>query len=55
MPQTNNMQKPLIKRWYVVVTIVILCIATLFLLVKSFLDGYEEGQRMRQQIMREHE
>jgi hypothetical protein len=50
MSQTNNMQKPLIKRWYVVVTIVILCVATVFLLVKSFLDGYEEGQRMRKEM-----
>jgi hypothetical protein len=44
------MQKPLMKRWYVIVTIVVLCVATIYLVGKSFLDGYEEGQKMKMEI-----
>jgi hypothetical protein len=44
------MQKTLMKRWYVIVTIVILCVATIYLVGKSFLDGYEEGQKMKMEM-----
>jgi hypothetical protein len=44
------MQKPLMKRWYVIVTILILCVATIYLLAKSFLDGYEEGQKIKTEM-----
>ena len=44
------MQKPLMKRWYVIVTIVIVSVAVIYLVAKSFLDGYEEGRKMKMEM-----
>ena len=38
------MRKPIISRWYVKLTLLILCLFTAYLMVKSFKQGFEEGR-----------
>jgi hypothetical protein len=42
------MDKPLISRWYIKLTLLLLIIAVAYLVVKSFNTGKEEGKQMRQ-------
>lgn len=43
------MNKPLISRWYVKVTIIIAIVATAYLMIKSFSTGKQEGAAMQVQ------
>jgi hypothetical protein len=44
-----HMNKPLMSRWYVKLTLVVLIIATVYLVIKSFNTGREEGKQKAQQ------
>jgi hypothetical protein len=42
-----EIKKPLLKRWYVRMTLVILGALIAYLIVDSFLQGFREGREMR--------
>jgi hypothetical protein len=41
-------KKPLLKRWYIKATFIIIGALVAYLIVDSFIAGFKEGRQMRQ-------
>lgn len=47
------MKKPIHLTWSFRLIILILCVTVIYLFIKSFKEGYEEGRQMRLKEMQE--